>query len=67
MTFRELRQRAGLSQVEAGRLLNVAQQTICHWEIGKSSPWQKYYRDIQRVYGCTMLELAMALEESKQQ
>lgn len=53
----ELRKRAGYTQKELARLLNVDQSAVSQWESGKTRPLRKMHDTIARVLGCTVDEL----------
>ena len=53
----DLRQRAGLTQAEVARRLNVDQSAVSKWETGKSPPLQKYRAQLAALYGVNESEL----------
>lgn len=57
MRFREAREKAGLSAVEAAYMLGVSVTAIYSWEAGVYTPETKRLADIKRVYHCTVDEL----------
>ena len=36
--LKELRNEAGLKQIDVGKLLNVSKTTVCQWETSKQEP-----------------------------
>ena len=57
MSFRKMREKAELTQVEAAKELNVSQGAISNWENGISLPVADKLPEIARLYGCTIDDL----------
>lgn len=57
MNIKELRLKAGLTQVELAKKMNVDQATVSHWESGKHNPLRKMHKKLAKVLGCTVEEL----------
>ncbi len=57
MGFREAREKAGLSIVDAAYALGVSVIAIYSWEVGAYAPRTKRLPEIARVYHCTVDEL----------
>lgn len=57
MALRELRQQAGLRQVDVAKKLRVDQAAVSKWENGVNPPHRKYHRQLARLYGCTVDDL----------
>ena len=55
--FEKCRRRAGLTQVEASKALNVTQGTISAWENDRVYPTGNKVVAIAELYGCTIDEL----------
>lgn len=54
--LRELRQAAGLTQVEAAERLNLPQHVISRWETGDRSPSLRQFPAIAKAYGDVPIE-----------
>lgn len=57
MTLKELRLKAGLTQEQVAKLVDVEQAAVSYWESGKYKPLRKYQRKLAKLYGCTVEEL----------
>ena len=57
MTLRELRERAGKTQEDVAKKLNVDRSSVCHWEKGDWLPLRKYHKKLAKLYGVTVEEL----------
>lgn len=57
MTLKELRLKAGLTQEQVAKLIDVDQAAVSYWESGKYKPLRKYRRKLAKLYGCTAEEL----------
>lgn len=57
MTMKELRQRAGLTQEQVAKLIEVDQAAVSNWELGKNLPVSKYRKKLAKLYGCSEEEL----------
>ena len=55
--FEYCRLRAGLTQVEAAKGLDVSQSTISSWENGTNYPTGSKIPSIAKLYGCEISEL----------
>ena len=56
ISMRAARVNAGLTQVEAAKIIGVAPNTISRWEKGISAPTFKYIRPIVEAYGLKSYE-----------
>ena len=65
MTLRELREKAGWTQITIAVELNVTQSAISVWDRGLNPPLKKYRPALCEAYRCTMEELEAAIEESR--
>ena len=54
---RELREKAGLSQVELARRARIASTNLSSIECGRLAPWPKAKRALVRVLKCSQAEL----------
>ena len=54
--LRNLRERAGLSQFELSKLLDVTQSTVSMWETGVTFPRRKMLVKLSTVFNCSMYE-----------
>lgn len=57
MTLKELRMKAGLTQEQVAKIIEVDQAAVSYWESGKYKPLRKYQRKLAKLYGCTVEEL----------
>lgn len=53
MKFREARERAGMSVMDAAYKLGVSVPTIYYWEAGTYTPEAKRLSDIAKLYRCS--------------
>ena len=52
--MKNLRERAGLSQAEVARVLDVRQSAVAMWESGVNHPSTSRLRAIARLYGVSI-------------
>lgn len=57
MGFKEARERAGLSAMQAAAKLKVSLATVYYWESGVYRPAGKRLPEIAELYHCTVDEL----------
>lgn len=57
MGFKEAREHAGLSPMQAAQKLKVSLATIYYWESGKYWPTKKRLPEIAQLYRCSVDEL----------
>jgi transcriptional regulator with XRE-family HTH domain len=57
MSFREQRKKAGLTQLEVAKLLEITDAAVNQWETGKTMPSTKRLTELAKLYGCTVDEL----------
>lgn len=57
MGFREARQKAGFTVLEASRKLEVSTEAVYRWEDGTYLPSGKRLPEIAKLYGCAVDEL----------
>lgn len=57
MNIKSLRLKAGLTQVELAKKMNVDQAAVSRWESGNTKPLRKTHKKLARVLGCTIDEL----------
>lgn len=62
MTLAELRNAAGLKQVDVARKMNLDQSTVSSWEIGKNKPLAKNRKRLAKLYCVSVDELNMAID-----
>lgn len=65
MNLREARERAGLSQYEAARIIGVQQSNLSLWETGKTRPKINKWQRIGEAYGLTTNQVFSAVVESQ--
>lgn len=57
MSFKMAREKAGFTQIDAAKALNIPQSTLATWEIGKAMPRASKLSAIAALYKCTVDEL----------
>lgn len=57
MSFRVMRQKAGLSVAQVMEALKVSDAAVYQWETGVTTPLGKRLLKIATLYGCTVDEL----------
>ena len=57
MGFKEARERAGLSPMQAAERLKVSLATVYYWETGAYRPTGKRLPEIAELYHCSVDEL----------
>lgn len=65
--LRELRENAGITQVELGRSLGVRQNTISNWENGRSRPGVEKTAKIAEILGVTINEVIACFSNEENQ
>ena len=63
-TLKNLRLRAGLTQEEAARRINVKQNQISSWEHGRFLPMARRIPAIAKTYRCTAEDVIDAMNET---
>lgn len=59
MKFREAREKAGLTVLQAARQLETSTATVYNWEKGAYTPGARKLPKIAKLYGCTIEELLL--------
>ena len=57
MNIAELRKRAGYTQKDLAKLVDVDQSSVSKWESGETKPLKKLHEKLAQVLGCTVEEL----------
>ena len=57
MNIKNIREQAGLTQVEVAKALNVSQSAVAAWETGRTLPRADKLIDIAKLLNCTIEEL----------
>ena len=57
MNIKNLRLKAGLTQVELAKKMHVDQAAVSRWESGETKPLRKNHKRLAKVLGCTVDEL----------
>lgn len=57
MSIRTLRLKAGMTQQEVAKKVDVDQAAVSNWEKGRNPPLPKYQKKLCRIFGCTAAEL----------
>lgn len=57
MTYREARERAGLSLTDAAKALGVTKAAVSIWEAGKNNPLLENLQKMAALYGVTVADL----------
>lgn len=55
--FKEMRNRAGLTQKQVAELLHYRTSTVWSWETGRTEPELKTVAEMAKLYNCTADEL----------
>lgn len=55
--FKELRERAGLTQIQLAAALNVSQSTVSQWETGAALPTTDKLPKLAEILGCRIDDL----------
>lgn len=67
MTLKDLRQRAGLTQEQVAKIIEVDQAAVSNWEIGKYIPVRKYREKLAKLYSSTADEIRSISGETRKQ
>lgn len=57
MSFRIMRERAEMTQMQVSQALNIPQSTIASWETGRAKPRADKLPLIAKLLGCTVDDL----------
>lgn len=57
MNIRNLRLKAGLTQAELAKKLDVDQTAVSRWESGETTPLRKMHKKLAKVLGCKVDDL----------
>lgn len=57
LNIKNLRLKAGLTQVELAKKMRVDQAAVSRWESGETKPLRKSRKRLAKVLGCTVDEL----------
>lgn len=57
MKFRKFRKRAGLTQTELAKKIDMTQSAVGSWERGETYPRVSKLKELAALYGCTVDEL----------
>lgn len=57
MNIKILRQKAGMTQAQLAKKMNVDQTTVSRWESGDTKPLRKLHKKLARVLGCAVEDL----------
>lgn len=57
MSFKTQRKKAGLTQMEVAKALDISDAAVCQWESGETMPTAKRLLEIAKLYGCTVDDL----------
>lgn len=57
MTYREAREKAGLTMQAAADALNVSKAAVSIWETGKGDPLLENIRKMATLYGVSVIDL----------
>lgn len=64
-TLRELRERAGLRQMDVAARVGSLPAKVSAWELGRTMPPTRHLAALAEVYSITADELLKAIEESR--
>ena len=57
MKIKELRLKAGMTQAQLAKKMNVDQTAVSRWETGDNKPLSKTHKKLAKVLGCAVEEL----------
>ena len=63
MRIKEIRKKAGLTQIKLAQKMNVGRSTVGMWETGNSLPTADKLPELAKVLGCSIDELYGNTEE----
>ena len=66
-TIRELREAAGLTQLEVAFRLGVTPQTVSFWERGTREPRGRHLQQLAALFGVTASDILLPEPEGEQQ
>lgn len=55
--MKELREKAGITQEQLAKILNINRSTVAMWETGESKPRAEKFPEIAKALNCTIAEL----------
>jgi len=64
-TVRELREAKGITPVQIAAHMGVALATVYNWEAGKHEPRASQLRELARLFGVSMEEIAIPGVDTK--
>lgn len=64
MQFKDMRNKIG-SQCEVANLLQVSQQAVATWELGKAYPRRNMLKKIAKLFNVSESEILEAIDNSK--
>lgn len=67
LTYREARERAGLTMADAANALGVTKAAISVWENGKNNPLLENLRKMAQLYGVSISQLEEASGEQRKE
>lgn len=57
MSFKTMRKRAGMTQMQVANALGVTNAAVSQWETGKTMPKGESLLKLAKIFGCTVDEL----------
>ena len=63
--FREMRERAGMTQMQVATTLHFTHSTVSAWESGKNTPTIPTVLELTKLYGCTIDEI-LGIEKNEE-
>ena len=64
-TIRELREEAGMTQVQLAMKLGCTPSAVYNWERGRSEPRASQVRMMARIFGVSMDDIGFEVEDVK--
>lgn len=64
-TIRELREAAGLTQLQLANALGITPGAVYSWERGRNEPKASQLRALARFFGVSMDDIAFEVEDAK--
>lgn len=62
MNIKHFRMKAGLTQMELAKKMNVDQSAVSRWESGDAKPLRKLHKKLAKVLGVTVDDLLKEAE-----
>lgn len=64
-TIRELRESAGMTQLQLANRVGVTPSAVYNWETGRNEPKASQLRTVAEIFGVSMDDIDFEVEEAK--